>query len=236
MDGDEPYTFDGDEPYTFDEATQNPTPDLSDIDIPGEQTPTQDYDDDELTRKTGGKSKLYIVLIIVAVIVLAICTATFNKKESKPEVDETPLTALDVPSDTSTSEEQDTQDVSSDTQTSTTPNSPDPTEAPQVNEDLKVVGADGSGEEVNLSGDGNMILANETVYKDTMVIDKFVEKKDGALTPKFKGTPKKYDVQIEFTVDSDTYNKYDYYSEVSIEYRAMYLDDYLYVTDVKVVE
>lgn len=227
--------MDGDEP------TQNTTPDLSDIDIPGEQTPTQDSDDEGLTEKTGGKSKLYIALIIVAIIVLAICTITFNKKESKPAVDETPLTAYEpstsTTSDSTTYEEEPYMDTSdSNTSTSQDVTSDVPSEAPSVNSDLKVVGADDSGEEVNLSGDGELVLANETVYKDTMVIDKFVEKKDGVLTPKFKGTPKKYDEQIEFAVEPDTFNKYDYYSEVTIEYRAVYLDDYLYITNVKVVE
>ena len=231
--------MDEDKPYNFDEATQNPTPDLSDLDIPGEQTPTQDSDD-EFTSQTGGKSKLYIALIIVAVIVLAICTITFNKKESKPAVDGTPLTAYE-PSTSTTSDSTTYEEVpSTPTSDSATPTSSDvtsaPTEAPSVNSDLKVVGADDSGEEVNLSGDGELVLANETVYKDTMVIDKFVEKKDGVLTPKFKGTPKKYDEQIEFAVEPDTFNKYDYYSEVTIEYRAVYLDDYLYITNVKVVE
>ena len=82
----------------------------------------------------------------------------------------------------------------------------------------------------------SMKYANKTVYKDTFFVNKFVEMRGGALMPKFKGKAKKLGSVIEFYVPMKTYNKFTNGVEVSIEYRAVFVDGEVYVTDVQLAD
>lgn len=82
----------------------------------------------------------------------------------------------------------------------------------------------------------SMKYANKIVYKDTFFVNKFVEMRGGALMPKFKGKAKKLGSVIEFYVPMKTYNKFTNGVEVSIEYRAVFVDGEVYVTDVQLAD
>lgn len=75
-----------------------------------------------------------------------------------------------------------------------------------------------------------------TVYQDQISINKFIEIKNGSLTPKFVGIAKHLGEEIEFNVSMEDYNKYVNGVELTITYVAVIVDQQTFVADIEILQ
>lgn len=81
-----------------------------------------------------------------------------------------------------------------------------------------------------------MINYDVTVYQDQISINKFLEIKEGSITPKFVGIAKHLGKEIEFTVSMEDYNKYVNGVELTVTYVSIIVDQKQYVSDIKILQ
>lgn len=112
-------------------------------------------------------------------------------------------------------------------------------------EDIKESQSEGTGGQTGYDSIGEPIergyVDNSTqmeyskdTYDEEVTITKFIEYRGASAIPKFMAHSGILNNDIEFVVSPQTYNKFMNGAKVIIEYRSVIVNDYTYVTDIKI--
>lgn len=75
---------------------------------------------------------------------------------------------------------------------------------------------------------------SKDVYTEELTITKFIEYRGASAIPKFMAHSDILNNDIEFVVSPQTYNKFMNGARITVEYRSVIVNDYTYVTDIKI--
>lgn len=174
-------------------------------------------EDEEYESKQKNKGKIIKILIAVGAILLVL-SVLGNIKKSKSE----------KPAD-----------VQGSTQTVIVTATPVPSNEavePKVQVNANAPSSYSSIERGYVTSQTEMDLYVDTIYEDTIDINKFIEIRGGVVLPKFRGKPDHLGKEIEFIVDLEIYNKFVNGVKLGITYQAVQIENELFVTNVKLKE